>query len=295
MNTKTLHALWGMARPTLLLTVLMVYMIGNLIPLAFGFAPGLSEFLWGLLALAPVILAAHYVNEYADWETDEITERTPFSGGSGLLARGIGSRELALKAAIGSQLIATIILMIALAAGGLSIAVLPMWIIGSIAGWVYSMPPVMLAWRGGGEIINAILLGVNLPLYAYTVQTGQIEIKVLIGCLPFALLVFDLVMATNFADRNADAKVGKLTLSSQLPPRYLRLIYWFALFTAYFAQIFMAGTFLPEIVVLSSLPALPLLVYAGTRYTRIHSPLPTVLAMLLLLPLQLVAWILTGV
>lgn len=292
---KTLHALWGMARPTLLLTVLMVYMIGSLIPLAFGFTLNLSEFVWGLAALTPVILAAHYVNEYADWETDEITERTPFSGGSGLLSQGIGSRELALKAAIASQVIASIFLIMALTIGGLSVTILPMWIIGSIAGWAYSMPPIMLAWRGGGEVINAILLGVNLPLYAYTVQTGQIEIKVLIGCLPFALLVFDLVMATNFSDRDADAKVGKLTLSSRLEPRYLRLIYWFALFTAYFSQIFMAGTFLPEIVVLSSLPALPLIAYAGTRYTRIHSPLPTVLAMLVLLPLQLVAWILAGV
>ena len=291
---KTLHALWGMARPTLLITVLMVYLIGSLIPLAFGFTLSLSEFLWGLLALIPVILAAHYVNEYADYETDAITTPTPFSGGSGLLAQGIGTRELALKAAVVSQIIAWIILLIALAVEGLSIAVLPMWIIGSIAGWAYSMPPVMLAWRGGGEIINAILLGVNLPLYAYTVQTGEIEIKVLIGCLPFALLVFDLVMATNFADREADAIVGKLTLSSQLSPHHLRLIYWSALFVAYFAQIFMAGTFLPEIVVLSSLPALPLIAYAGTRYTRIHSPLPTVVAMLVLLPLQLVAWILAG-
>lgn len=292
---KTLHALWGMARPLLLITVIAVYLIGSLISFAFGFTLSLTAFVWGFLALVPVILAAHYVNEYADYETDNLTTRTPFSGGSGMLSRGIGSRNLALKAAIGSQIIGFIFLLIGLSVDALSPAVLPMWIIGSIAGWLYSLPPFSLAWRGWGEAINAVLLGINLPLYGYTVQTGNIDVKVIIGCAPFALLIFILVMATNWADRDADAAVGKRTLSAQLAPQHLRVIYWLALFTAYFAQPFLVGTFLPSIVVLSGLPALPLIAFAGTRYTRIHSPLPTVAAMLVLLPLQLAAWILAGV
>ncbi|MDQ7027154.1 MAG: prenyltransferase [Anaerolineae bacterium] len=291
---KTLHALWGMARPLLLVTVSAVYLIGSLIPFAFGFTFNLTALVWGFLALVPVILAAHYVNEYADYETDNLTIRTPFSGGSGMLSRGIGSCNLALKAAVGSQIIGLIFLLIGLSVNTLSLAVLPMWILGSVAGWLYSLPPFRLAWRGWGETINAVLLGVNLPLYGYTVQTGNIDMRVIIGCVPFALLIFILVMATNWADRDADSTVGKRTLSAQLEPQHLRLIYWLALFIAYLVQPFLVGTFLPALVVLSSLPALPLIAFAGTRYTRIHSPLPTVAAMLVLLPLQVAAWILAG-
>lgn len=95
----SVRALWRMARPLLLLVVIPIYMIGCLIARSFGYPLTLASLLWGLAALLPVLLATHYANEYADVETDALTRRTPFSGGSGVLPEGGAPRTLALSAA----------------------------------------------------------------------------------------------------------------------------------------------------------------------------------------------------
>jgi 1,4-dihydroxy-2-naphthoate octaprenyltransferase len=46
-----------------------------------------------------VSISVHYANEYADHKTDALTERTKFSGGSGILPRGLVPRDLAFRAA----------------------------------------------------------------------------------------------------------------------------------------------------------------------------------------------------
>ena len=291
---QTIIALWGMARPLLLLITTTIYLIGSLIANAFGVPLQPDAFLWGLVPLLLSVLSAHYANEYADYETDALTRGTPFSGGSGVLPRGTASRQLALAAAWITLALSLLAMFAALWTGRIRPDVALVWATGTAISWMYSLPPFRLAWRGWGEVINAVLVGILLPLYGYGVQTGQLDWAVIIGCAPFSLLIFVLVMATNWADREADAAVGKYTLTARLPAHRLRLLYGAAAFAAFIVQPFLAGTILPPIVVLSSLPAVPLVAWAGIRYTRIHSPLPTVIAMLVLLPLQIAAWILAA-
>ncbi len=54
----------------------------------------------GLLIMAFGTLMAHYANEFADIDTDLITRRTYFSGGSGVLPAGILPPIWALRAAL---------------------------------------------------------------------------------------------------------------------------------------------------------------------------------------------------
>ncbi len=69
-------------------------------------------------------------------------------------------------------------------------------ILGGIAipGWAYSVGPA-LAWRGLGEVDNAILGGLALPAYGYAVVSGAVGPTVLAACLPFAALVFANLLA----------------------------------------------------------------------------------------------------
>lgn len=293
MRTKV-AALWGMARPLLLLVVVPIYLIGCLIARAFGHALDGSTFFWGLTALIPVVLAAHYANEYADVETDALTRRTPFSGGSGVIARGGVPRSLALSAAWAFLGLGMLLAAAGWLTGNLKPPALLVWAIGTFTGLAYSLPPFRLAWRGWSEAINAGLIALVLPLYGYAVHTGTLDWQVLVGCLPFALLIFILILATNWADREADSQVGKHTLANRLAPYQLRRLYVAAMILGFGLQPLLVGSILPPLVVWSSLPAVPFMFWAARRFTRVHSPLPTVLAMLVMMPLQLGAWFLAA-
>ncbi|MCP4417258.1 MAG: UbiA family prenyltransferase, partial [Chloroflexi bacterium] len=137
-------ALWGMARPLLLLVVTPIYLIGSLIAPVFNVPWNATRFWWGLGILLPVVLAAHYANEYIDFETDALTKRTPFSGGSGVLARGLGSRRMALGATWVMLAIGILLAAAAFFAGMISPSGLVLWGIGTFFGIAYSLPPFKL-------------------------------------------------------------------------------------------------------------------------------------------------------
>jgi 1,4-dihydroxy-2-naphthoate octaprenyltransferase len=283
-----------MARPLLLLVVVPIYIIGSLIARSFGYPLTAAAFAWGLGALIPVVIAAHFANEFSDVETDALTRRTPFSGGSGVLPEGGAPRSLALSAA-GLFLAAGVLVALAgFLTGVLAPAALLMWALGTLIGMAYSLPPFKLAWRGWSEAVNAGLIALVLPLYGFAVHTRALDWRVLVGCVPFALLIFVLILATNWSDREADAQVGKRTLANRLAPPQLRRVYLGAMILGFGLQPLLAGTILPTVVVWSSFPALPVMAWAATRFTRVHTPLPTVLALLVMMPLQIAAWVVSG-
>lgn len=291
---KVVSALWGMARPLIMLSVVLVYCDGAIIVWTIESKLDIQTFLWGLAALLPVATSIHYVNEYADYETDSLTRRTPFSGGSGVLPSGQISRSVALQAGWIWLILGSIIAVIGVATRILNINALLILLLGALGGWMYSLPPLRLAWRGWGEIDNAVLGGMALPLYGYAVQTARIDMWVVAACLPFTLVVFINLLATTWADRQADAQVGKYTLAVRLPVRSLRLIYATAASLCFIALFFLMDYILPRIVAVGSFVALPLVVWGGLRYTRIRSPHPTVFAMITLLFIQMALWFWSG-
>lgn len=288
------RALWGMARPLIMVSVLLVYALGALMARAYGSPFDALAFLWGLAALVPVALSTHYVNEFADVETDRLTVRTPFSGGSGVLAEGLASPNLALVAGWASLAAGLAIALAGTAAGALNASALLLLAIGAFGGWMYSLPPLRLAWNGWGEAANAALGGLILPLYGFATQTGRADPLALLACLPFTLLVFNNLLATTWADRQADAQVGKRTLATRLSPRTLRQIYVGCAVCCFALLIALAGHALPVPVALGSMAALPLVVWGARHFAKAESPHPTVIAMVALLLLHLLLWFFEG-
>ena len=94
-----IQALFAMSRPLQLISIALVYLLGTIIAVEHGVSMDTTAFVWGLSVLLPVSASVHYANEYADHETDALTTRTPFSGGSGALSRTGLSASLALQAA----------------------------------------------------------------------------------------------------------------------------------------------------------------------------------------------------
>lgn len=113
-----------------------------------------------------------YANDYADQETDAANRTaTPFSGGSRVLVRGrLSPTDLKHAATL-------------MALGVLTTASVTAWwfnrpllvplaVIALALLWLYSYPPAAMSYRGGGEWLQALGVGVVLPLYGYYAQAG---------------------------------------------------------------------------------------------------------------------------
>jgi 1,4-dihydroxy-2-naphthoate octaprenyltransferase len=275
-----------------MLSVILVFIAGLLIARADGYSLPPEPIAWGFAGLLLLSLSIHYTNEYADYETDALTTPTRYSGGSGVLPSGDVPRELAMQAAwvtlvMGSGILIAAVLLDIVAPITLMIA----WV-GTFFGWMYSLPPLKLAWHGWGELDNAILGGTFLPLYGYSTVTGDIRLWVVLVSLPFTLLVFNNLLATTWADREADSQVGKNTLAVLWPVSRLRMLYGISFVGAFSAMVGMKDHTMPCEVVYGSLLAIPLLVLGGVTYTRIHNPYPTSNAMVMFIVGQMVGWFL---
>jgi 1,4-dihydroxy-2-naphthoate octaprenyltransferase len=280
-----------MSRPDQLLLVAAVYGWGVLVALSLPeseFDPVLI-----VAGLAPVLFVSasiHYANEYADYETDALTVRTRFSGGSGAIEELHAPPTSALHAAWLSLIIGGVVAVILVIAGPLPLVTLPILALGAFGGWMYSLRPLALAWRGWGELTNAFLGGMLLPVIGYAVLTGRIDWQIILLTLPFALLALTNLLATTWPDRAADRQVGKYTLATRWAARRLRRLYFLVWVTAFVTVLLIHGRIMLPAIGWATLLLLPVMIWANWAYTRQESPFPTVLVMLLYLAIQIIGW-----
>ena len=119
--------------------------------------------LWGILDHLFVV----YANDYADHEADT-GNRTLISGGSGVISEGKLTPSHLRRAAQASALL--------LMAWSCLLALLgrpwvPIYgVIALALLWLYSFPPARLSYRGGGEALQGLGIGVGLPSLGYYLQ-----------------------------------------------------------------------------------------------------------------------------
>lgn len=283
-----LWALWKMARPSHLALITLVYAMGVGIALATTTAGlAVETVVGGLLVVLFVAASVHYANEYADVETDALTDRTPFSGGSGALPATGLDPWLALLAGLVTLVGGGITL---LAAPPLSPAALALLAVIVVLGWQYSVAPVKLAWRGFGEVTNALLGGVILPLYGYTVVTGRLPLEVMLWVLPFGVLVFLNLLDTQWPDRRADGAVGKDTLAVQWSAARLQRTYHVGIATLVGSLALAFAIGMPLVVAVAHLVVAPLVLLGSTWYTNRRTPIASVFAMVLAAGTTSTAW-----
>ncbi len=295
MDRRTLiWALFGMGRPIILLGVLMVHGAGVAMAFAGGYSLDAPALAWGFIALFFVGLSVNYVNEYADYETDALTTKTRYSGGSGVLPTGRAPRRLALQAGWAALLAG-----LGIASGGVLAGVVPapalaVLALGGLGGWMYSLPPLKLAWNGLAEAANAVLGGLVLPLYGYALLAGRLDWVVVAAFMPYALLIFTTAMATTWPDREADARVGKRTLATWMPVPRLRLVYRIAAAASFMVLLALPFLGIPAQVVVVSLVALPAVIIAARQYTRALNPHATARASMMMVFAQTAAFFWLG-
>ncbi len=205
-----------------------MYLLGVAVALTAGKPFQIGYFLLGQLLVTSVQLMVHYVNEYFDQDVDRaVTDRTWFSGGSGVLANGALPPITALRAAQVCLALSLVILFVILALDRSPVlAVLLVLVL--LGGWFYSAPPIRLVGRGWGEATASLALALSVPLTGFLLQTGgsNVPLSFITLCLPLVLFLMSVTLAIEFPDREADAAYGKRTLTVRLGLRRAAWLYY---------------------------------------------------------------------
>lgn len=150
-----------------------------------------------------------FANDYADRETDADNETfTLYSGGSRVLVEG-RIAPLSLRRAAMAMAGGMVALSIAWGSARPGLIGFAAVAIGLL--WAYSYPPIRLSYRGGGEVLQALGLGVILPLVGYYGQTGSLGAFPWSALVPLWILGFAGNIVTALPDEPSDRRANKRT------------------------------------------------------------------------------------
>ena len=205
MNPGSLKAWLTLPRFQFLpLTVIMVS-LGTAIAAYEGYFH-LGHFLLAMIGSILVHMTVNIINDYHDYVDgiDLNTQRTPFSGGSGVLPLNLLKPKQAFW-------FATICLLIAMVIGFYFVMkmgwlLFPLLLLAGFSAYFYN---VYLSKWYIGEIFAGLCFGPLLVLGSYYVQAGRYSWETLVASLAPGILTSNLLVLNEFPDREADRKGGR--------------------------------------------------------------------------------------
>ena len=165
-----------------------------------------------LLAWIGAILAhvsVNVLNEYFDYKSglDFHTQKTPFSGGSGMLTAGLIEPRQSYLLGVACLLVDAVIAAYFVIVQGWGL--LPVILLGGLFTYFYT--PYLARWRVG-ELAAGLGLGTLVVLGSYFVQTGRYTWEVILASLAPGFLTANLLLLNEFPDLEADRQVGRRNL-----------------------------------------------------------------------------------
>jgi 1,4-dihydroxy-2-naphthoate octaprenyltransferase len=166
--------------------------------------------------------SSNVLNDYFDYTSgvDQKTNRTPFSGGSGILpAAMLTPRQV--------KWLGIITLLVAVPIGIYFVIVsswqlLPLLLVGALCVVLYT--PLLTRW-GWPEWAPGVGLGVLPVIGAYFIQIPEYVVPVVIASIPSGILVHNLLLLNEFPDVEADKTVGRKTLPITMGKRGAAIVY----------------------------------------------------------------------
>ena len=249
-----------LARLQFLLGSGIFYVIGVLMALHQTGLLDIMALLVGLATMWLLQLSTHFLNEYYDQVGDYSNRhRTFFSGGSGVLAEGRLAPQVARLAAFIAFSLAVFLLATAtLTFSTFGLTTLVIFAIAAIGALGYSAPPLSLVERGLGELYVTLIIGLLVPLFGYSAQTGKANLMFALACLPCASLILASVISVAFPDFKSDRKTLKQTLVVILGPEKAAKLYAGLLTAGYIMSWFITPLGIPITVVLAQAATMPI-------------------------------------
>ncbi len=219
------YALKPASWPKLLAPMLLGQALGVHAAVGAGqFDPQKSAWVLGAGVLLSLLNLAYIVllNDFADREVDAIKRRMfPNAGSPKTIYDGI----LSAKQVLFGGLCAGVLTLVVSAALALWLGNL-WFLLGVVTGlgvfWSYSLPPLRMNYRGGGELLETVGVGLVFPWIFYSAQTGRVFSGELLLLLGTSCLALSSAAASGLSDEDSDRRGGKRTLVTALGNRLAR-------------------------------------------------------------------------
>jgi 1,4-dihydroxy-2-naphthoate octaprenyltransferase len=222
------------------------------------------DIVYGILTFVGV-MALHasvdLLNDYWDFKRhiDTKTQRTKFSGGTGVLPEGLLKPNDVYKAGMVFLIIGSAVGGYFIFEKGITIAIILAFAIISI--YFYS---TRIVDSGLGEIFVAIK-GAMIVLGTFFVQTSHITIEPILGGIVVGVLSSLVLFVNSFPDFDADKAGGRKTLVIILGKKKASSAVWIFPIIAYGVIISGTATHVLPIISLITLLTIPLLMKAGLK------------------------------
>jgi 1,4-dihydroxy-2-naphthoate octaprenyltransferase len=201
-----------LTRAHFLIPGIMLYVLGALLAAARGWDLEASKLIFGYAIFGTAHLSVSFSNDYFDRIADRMDERTPVSGGSGVLQKHPELERPALLVAVMLIVISVILGTAFTLVYGYQWWFLLFVVAGNLVGWFYTAPPVRLAYRGWGELSTAVAAGLLMPGMGYLVATGSIDLWFLIMTIPLLCYGLFFIISVELPDVETDRRSGKLNM-----------------------------------------------------------------------------------
>ena len=208
-------------RPQFLLLSVVLVLLGT----AMARYEGCFDLLKFVLTLIGLLLAhasVNVLNDYFDYKSgiDLETTRTPFSGGSGVLPKGLLKPKGVYIYGVGCLMAAFAIGIYLTFISGWQL--LPLILLGGPV--IYFYTSHLTRWLAG-EFWAGLGLGMLPVLGTYFVQTGHYSAEAVVASLAPGFLTANLLLLNEFPDIEADKKGGRYNLVIALGPRNASRLY----------------------------------------------------------------------
>jgi 1,4-dihydroxy-2-naphthoate octaprenyltransferase len=154
-------------------------------------------------------ISVNTLNDYSDYKSgiDLEVNRTPFSGGSGILVQGGMTPKQVLWFGIGTLLLAVPIGVFFVIVQGWEL--IPLLVVAALCVVLYTPVILKTYWP---EWSPGLGLGMLPVMGAYFVQTGEYNWTLVLVSVPSFILVHNLLLINEFPDIKADRHGGRKTL-----------------------------------------------------------------------------------
>ncbi|MGB2895565.1 MAG: prenyltransferase [Anaerolineales bacterium] len=264
-----------LSRPHFLLGGFLLFGLGAAIATYLGKPIDWSLYILGQLLITSIQLMAQAMHTFFDGTREqEITFRSLFGGDRKALEPEHLPYTAALISAIVTLTISATIAAILLVVKNVSFVTWVFVLIGFFAAFFHSAPPVRLKTSGYGEIIAAIVVASFVPVFSFTLQTGELHRLLLMSTIPLAALLFAAFIAFEFPNYASDLKRDRQTLMVRVGWEIAMKLHDLAILFAIISFITAYVIGLPDRVALGALISFPLAIAQIWQLNRIKAGLP---------------------
>ena len=218
-------------------------------------------------------ISVNLFNEYSDYRTkiDFSTPKTPFSGGSGILVKGLLKPSSVLIAAIGTLLLAFAIGVYFTLMSHWSIALIVLIGLFSILAYTNFLTKYVMGELFSGLALGSlVVIGTFIALTAgpATALSALLPVEVIFISIPPGILTALLLLLNEFPDADADQKGGRKHIVIHYGKKRAAIIYSTGLFLTFFTIILLPIIGISSFWIYFAL--LPLPIAIKTSLTALH-------------------------